>query len=381
MRQTVRTLLGATILAATASGLQAQVGPDFDPSSWRFGPRFDVQGEVQIWNPVMQKIRNGEPIIGGTVRSTDPRSYCAMANSGYDFTWVEMQHEAISWEQVARLWATCPGPAVPGVRVAHESEGNLQMPIDMGALVIFVPTIDTVEEAQRAVDWVYHPPMGRRSSGGGQGPGELWGRVPGGFRATFNDNVVLVLMIETLEGVKNAREIARIPGVDGLFAAAGDLGNFSGYGEGDPEYEMLVTEIVQAAQEAGKIVCGPLRWMGVRPEYSCFQGGTDTGAIVRGARAEIDAARQRWDGMQGGEGARGAAAGQLLAEVNASCTNIVYEADCFSAIRQAATGARNLPGGEQNRVRTRLVEIARANPPLAGRIREIAAEAGLPLPN
>lgn len=290
--------LAAVFCGAFAMAAQAQVGPDFDPAAWEFGPRWDHDGEIPIWNPVMQKIKDGEPIIGGTIRSTDPRAYCAMARAGYDFSWTEVQHESITMEQAARMWRTCPGPMVPGIRVAYESEGNLQMPVDMGAVVLMVPTVDSVEEAQRAVDWVYFPPMGRRSAGGGQGPSEIWADVPGGFRQTWNENVVLILMIETLEGVQNAREIAQIPGVDGLFAAAGDIGNFSGYAEGEPEYEMLITEIVEAAQEAGKVVCGPLRWMGTRPEYNCFQGAADTANIIRGAQVELQAAQDRWEARE-----------------------------------------------------------------------------------
>ena len=272
-------------------------GANFDPADWDFGPRFDTDGEVPIWNPVMQKIKNGEPVIGGTIRATDPRTYCATASAGYDFTWIEMQHEAMTWEQVSRMWLSCPRPAVPGVRIPHESEENIQKPVDSGALVIVVPTVDSVEEAQRAVNWTYFPPMGRRSNGGGQGFSRtMWGGVPGGYRATWNENVVLILMIETLEGVQAAREIAKIPGVDGLFAASGDLGNFSGFRAGQPQYEMLIAEVVEAAQEAGKIACGPLGWMGTRPEFMCFQGGTEGANIRRGAQSEIGAANQRFAG-------------------------------------------------------------------------------------
>jgi 2-keto-3-deoxy-L-rhamnonate aldolase RhmA len=363
------------------------VPPDWDPvdernrpTNWRFGPRWTVEGEVPIWNPVMQKIRAGEAVVGATIRGTDPRVYCTTAASGYDFTWVEMQHEAITWEQVARMWRTCPGPAVPGVRVAYESEGNLQMPADMGALVIFVPTVDTVEEAERAVGWTYYPPMGRRSAGGGQGPSELWNDVPGGFRATWNENVVLVLMIETLEGVKNAREIAKIPGVDGLFAAAGDLGNFSGYTEGDPEFEMLVTEIVEAAQEAGKILCGPLRWMGVRPEFTCFQGAPEAANIRRGAQAELQPAHQRFESMRAGVVAdAGGGTAEIVAALTGACGTIVYEADCYAAVEQAATAAQEVSAAERDTIVASLAEIAGRNPAQAARIREIAEQAGLPL--
>lgn len=264
------------------------------------------------------------------------------------------------------------------------------MPVDMGALVIFVPTVNTVEEAQRAVDWVYFPPMGRRSAGGGQGPSEIWADVPGGFRQTWNDNVVLVMMIETLEGVKNAREIAQIEGVTGLFAAAGDIGNFSGYAEGEDEYEMLITEIVEAAQEAGKIVCGPLRWMGVRPEYNCFQGGHDVGFVTAGARAQLDAAYGRWETMQaasvgpdaeGGSAADGEAqAGiALAAAIRGECGQIVYEEDCFGAIRDALGSTDGMSEEDLEPIRSTLAEVIDNNPAHAERLRELVGEAGFDL--
>src|SRR5207249_7563822 len=93
--------------------------------------------------------------------------------------------------------------------------------LDAGALVLVVPTVDTVAEAIEARNWAYFPPLGRRSNGGGQAfDAAMWGSVPGGYRNTINDNIVLVLMIETLEGLKNADEIAKVPGVTAIFAAS-----------------------------------------------------------------------------------------------------------------------------------------------------------------
>jgi hypothetical protein len=172
--------------------------------------------------------------------------------------------------------------------------------------------------------------------------------------------------------VKNAREIAKIPGVDGLFAAAGDIGNFSGYAEGDPEYEMLITEIVEAAREAGKFVCGPLRWMGVRPEYTCFQGGTEASNIRRGAQAEIQPAVQRF-----AQSAVQRDATALLAELSAACGEVVYEADCYDAVARAAAAARDVPAVTRTLLLERLSGILAVHPALAGRIREIAACEGL----
>jgi 2-keto-3-deoxy-L-rhamnonate aldolase RhmA len=263
-------------------------GP-FDAAAWKYGPNFNPPKDAQIWNPVKLKMMQGGKVTGGTLFSaTDPETYCAMANAGYDFIWTEMQHNAKEWEQVARMWRACPhAKAVPGVRVAYADEREIQHATDAGALVIVVPTVDTVEEARAAVDWTYFPPLGKRSQGGGQAfDPAMWGGVPGGYRATINNNIVLILMIETLEGIKNAHEIASVPGVTAVFAASGDLGNFSGYAQGTPDYERLINVVHDATIGAGKRLCGPLAWRD-RPDFTCFQAGSETAAIARGVAAEL----------------------------------------------------------------------------------------------
>lgn len=261
----------------------------FDAAKWKYGPAFDAPAGSKIWNPVKLKLMAGGKVTGGTLFSaTDPETYCAMANSGYDFIWTEMQHNTRDWNQVARMWAACPyAKAVPGVRLAYADEREIQHALDAGALVIVVPTVDTVAEATVARDFVYFPPLGKRSNGGGQAfGGAMYGGVPGGYRATINDNVVLIAMIETLEGVKNAAEIAKVPGIHALFAASGDLGNFSGYRQGSPDYERLINVVHDAALAAGKKLCGPLAWRD-RADFTCFQAGSETAAINRGVAAEL----------------------------------------------------------------------------------------------
>jgi len=268
----------------------SNTGP-FDPATWKYGPAFTPPTGSKIWNPVVLKMKAGQKVTGGTVfASTDASTYCAMANAGYDFIWTEMQHDNRDWSAAARLWRTCPhAKAVPGVRVAYTDEKEIQHAMDAGALVVVVPTVDTVEEATAARNWTYFPPLGRRSNGGGQAfDAAMYGGVPDGYRRTINDNIVLILMIETLEGVKNAQEIAKIPGVTALFAASGDLGNFSGYAQGSPDYERLINVVHDAAIGAGKRLCGPFSWRD-RPDFTCFQGGSETAAISRGVQTELGA--------------------------------------------------------------------------------------------
>src|SRR5262249_5967910 len=143
------------------------------------------------------------------------------------------------------------------------------------------------EEGKPARDGTFFPPLGKRSQGGGPAfSADFWGTVPGGYRNTINQNVVLIEMIETIGGAAQAREIAAIPGVDAVFVASGDLGNFSGYKQGDPAYERLSNVVHDAALAAGKRLCGPLAWRD-RADFTCFQAGSETAAIARGVAAEL----------------------------------------------------------------------------------------------
>ena len=292
-------LTAAAIVAATMTlASQAAVAQPLplvnkggiNPEAWVYGPRNnDTTGGV-IWNPAKQELMAGGDVIGRTMSSNDQSTldamnirYCTLASEPTaDFTWTEMQHSGIDWGDAWRMWAyasssNCPARrAIPGVRIAYTDEREIQHALDGGAMVLVVPTVDTVEEAKEVVQWTYFPPFGRRSQGGSQTNAVLspWLTAAGltnqHYRQTFNNNIVLIVMIETIQGVKNAAAIAKVPGIHGVFAASGDLGNFSGYAEGDADYEKLITEVHNATLSAGKRLCGPFRWID-RPGFTCFQ--------------------------------------------------------------------------------------------------------------
>lgn len=280
-------LTALTLLAAMAAPAIAQDA--FKAADFVYGPRDAVEGEIEIWNGAKQKLIAGEDLVGVTIESADPRTYCAAANAGYGFTWVEMQHQSLSWESVSRMYATCPNAtASHGARLPYVDEHHVQQALDAGATVLVFPTIDTEEEAKMAVHWSKFPPFGAHSQGGGQ-RWSMYANVPGGYRATANENTVVILMIETLEGVENVDKIAAVPGVDALFIASGDLSNFSGYRQGEPQYEELVDRIAKAANDNGVRLCGPLGWRASREGYTCFQAGSEASLIRRGAEAEAQA--------------------------------------------------------------------------------------------
>ena len=233
-----------------------------------------------MYNTVKQKLANGEQVIGGTIDTPDPDIYRAMARSGFDFLWIEMQHSPLTYQEVARMiWAGRDLPAIPFIRVPDATEGDIQKATDIGALGIIVPMVVEVEKVEAAVRFAKYPPVGARSLGGGQ-YGEVWG---GGYRQTANDNIMIVGMIESPAGVENVDQIAAVPGVDVVFTAATDLFSFSGFAQGTPEYEAMVTRIHDATLGAGRKLGGPVQWRN-REGFRFFQAPPATVLVGRGAR-------------------------------------------------------------------------------------------------
>lgn len=238
---------------------------------------------TRTYNTVKQKLIAGKQVVGGTVSSSDPDIYCAMANAGFDYLWIEMQHSPLTYQDVARMiWACRGAPAIPFIRVPDATEGDIQKATDIGALGIIVPMVESVEKVRAAVRFAKYPPVGMRSQGGGQ-YGALWGND---YRRTANDNVMVVVMIESPAGAAIAGEIASVPGVDVVFAASTDLSSFSGLRQGDPNYEALVKKIHDATLSAGRKMGGPLAWKD-RQGFSFFQGPGETALIRFGARVAL----------------------------------------------------------------------------------------------
>jgi len=243
-------------------------------------------GPVKIYNTAKQKLMDGKQIVGVTISSPDPNIYCAAANSGFDYTWIEMQHSPLTYSDVAKMiWACRGASAMPFIRVPDATESDIQKATDIGALGIIVPTVDTVEKAEAAVKWSKYPPVGRRSQGNGQ-YGALYGND---YRQTANDNMVVVIMIETPIGVANAEKIASVPGIDVIFAASTDLGNFSGTKQGDKEYEAMVTKIHDVTLEHRLALGGPQAWKdrAERPGFTFFQAPGEPQLIKLGAQANL----------------------------------------------------------------------------------------------
>ncbi len=267
----LRLALGLTLSLSLGLAVTAQAQPTDSAT-----PR--------IYNTVIPKLAAGTPVVGGTIDSAEPAAYCAVANAGFDYMWIEMQHSPLSYsETAAMIWACRDAPAIPFIRVADATEGDIQKAVDVGALGIIIPMVDSVEKIRNAVSFAKYPPLGKRSQGGGQ-YGALWGRD---YRQTANDNILIVAMIESPAGVEIIEEVANTPGVDIVYVASLDLGSFTGLSQGDEAYEAMVSRIRDVTLAAGRYLGGPQAWLSSREGYSFVQGPGTSALIRTGARISL----------------------------------------------------------------------------------------------
>jgi len=205
-----------------------------------------------LYNTAKQKLLEGKQVFSYTQSKFDVAGNCEAAKH-YDYTWYEMQHSTLEFKDIEAMIAACPhAGAIPMIRLPDAQEWHIQHATDIGVLGVVIPTVDDVDRAREAVKWARYPPVGRRSAGAGQAA-RLWGINGVNYRQTINDNMLVVIMIETPTGVANAFDIASVPGVDAVIIGNNDLSSFSGYPQSDDRYQMMVKKVHDDTLRAGKI--------------------------------------------------------------------------------------------------------------------------------
>ena len=204
-----------------------------------------------LYNRAKERLLQDKQITSYTISSFDTELYCEVGRH-FDYIWFEMQHSTMSYDEVRRMLLACPDVgAAPMIRMPDALESSIQKATDLGVLGVIVPTVDDALEARDAARFSRYPPFGRRSAGGGAYR-ELWNRPGLNYRATINDNMLVTVMIETLEGVAMANEIAATHGVDVVMIGNNDLSNFSGWSQTDPRYQDAIIKVHDAALKYGK---------------------------------------------------------------------------------------------------------------------------------
>ena len=171
-------------------------------------------------NRLKQLWREGKPALGVWVSTGDPYVVESLGRAGFDWVLIDMQHGMgiDVGRAVACLQALSGAEAVALVRLPWNQPEYFQWVLDAGAQGVLVPLVNTPEDARRAVQACRYPPLGNRSFGPNRA--RLYG--PDYFERA-NDEVALLVQVETREAVEQAEAIARVEGVDALYIGPADL--------------------------------------------------------------------------------------------------------------------------------------------------------------
>jgi 4-hydroxy-2-oxoheptanedioate aldolase len=199
-------------------------------------------------NKLKQILASRKPAIGTWIAITDTYSVELVANLGFDWLLVDMEHIPIGKENLrAILMAIKGSDSTPIVRVAGATTENIQSALDLGAQGIMAPMINSAADAQHAVQCCRYPPQGRRGFGPIRASGYL--KQAEQYRAGANEGTLFFAQIETPEAVKNAAAILATPGVDGIYIGNADLANFINHDTkpNAPNVEKVVDDLIETA--------------------------------------------------------------------------------------------------------------------------------------
>ncbi len=184
-----------------------------------------MTSNLHIPNPVLDRMRAGQPALGMTVRLGHSGDIVRIAKStGHDFVFIDVQHSLFNLETIGHMAQVALGCGIaPMVRVRSVDDPNVAVYLDNGVTGIIFPDVNNAQEAQRAVNASKFAPIGKRSVCGGY-PHFDFAAVPLKQAVPLlNESTLVVCMIETLEGLSNVEAIAAVPGVDVIHVGSNDL--------------------------------------------------------------------------------------------------------------------------------------------------------------
>lgn len=207
-------------------------------------------------NHALRQLRAGKVAIGLGVRNARTVDIAQIAKtSGFDWLFIDCEHSSMDLDMAAQISAASLAVGVtPIVRVAGFEHWHASRILDNGAQGIVFPHVDDAATAKRVADACRFPPVGKRSMGGGlQQTG--FASLPIAETARIvNEETLVVVMIESPQGVANAEEIAAVPGVDALLIGTNDLcfemgipGQFN-----DPKVKDAYERVIAACRKHGK---------------------------------------------------------------------------------------------------------------------------------
>ena len=207
-------------------------------------------------NIAKEKLKAGELAVGIGLRQARTVDTAKIAKvCGFDWLFIDLEHNAMGIDTAAAMCAAGLDAGVtPIVRSSHHASYLMSRPLDAGAQGIVAPHVDTVAEATAIRDQCLHPPIGKRSIGGPAPQMAYEAMSVAEQTKRVNENILVVVMVESPTAVANADAMAAIEGVDVLLIGTNDLcaelGVAGQYGH--PDVRAAYDTVAAACRNNGK---------------------------------------------------------------------------------------------------------------------------------
>lgn len=240
-------------------------------------------------NHFKRAIKSGKSQIGFWCSLASNVSIEILAGSGFDWLLLDTEHSPNELPQVFnQLQAMMENDTHPIVRPAWNDMVMIKRYLDAGVQTLLLPTIQTKEEAEQAVAFTRYPPKGVRGYASGS-RSSRFGRIDD-YHNKCEEEICVLVQIETKQGLDNLDEISRVEGVDGVFIGPGDLSADLGYlGQtGHPDIRKIIVNAIGRIRDAGN---APGILTGVEEEARAYIDagclftavGSDAGLLARGS--------------------------------------------------------------------------------------------------
>jgi 2-keto-3-deoxy-L-rhamnonate aldolase RhmA len=202
-----------------------------------------------------KKLELRKPLIGTLVTMGAPEVAEMLSRVGFDWLWIDMEHAALSLEQVRSSLQACSESCSALVRIPANDEVWIKRVLDLGPDGIIVPQVKSKEEAIKAIKAAKYPPQGTRSVGIARA--HAYGMEFASYVERCNEDVVVVIQIEHADAVKDVEDILSVEGVDAVIIGPYDLsGSFGKLGQLQDKQVQDAIETVHRTCEKLGIPCG-----------------------------------------------------------------------------------------------------------------------------
>lgn len=205
-------------------------------------------------NPFKQALKEKRTQIGFWQALANPYTVEISADAGYDWLLLDAEHAPNDIPLlVAQLQAMKGSPSHPIIRPPVGETWIIKQLLDIGAQTLLVPMVESGAQAQALVKAVRYPPDGVRGVGAALARASRFNRIPD-YLQTANDEICLLLQIESRAGLLALDDIASTEGVDGVFIGPADLAADMGYlgKPGAPDVQKEVERALLKIQSHGK---------------------------------------------------------------------------------------------------------------------------------